>query len=232
MISASAGIVAMHPPIDLIGEQLLEASHAQNIELMRELIQNKADVNFAHPMDPTICHQGICRADSATPLIIAIESGSTDIVRMLVNANANVFKPMLNPDYTPLRYALISLKTEIAEMIIEQMLYLPHSFQKERIYTFLICLKRIDPIFYGTRILWKKALFNMVHEENEADFSQSEASRFLDHTTRKLAEETAGIFGIFHFEIVNEGKLQEFRKELIKKFTKNSKNPASSCVVQ
>ncbi|MBA3661206.1 MAG: ankyrin repeat domain-containing protein [Gammaproteobacteria bacterium] len=76
-----------------------------NVSFVKFLIENGADANFL--------------PNGFTPLGLAAERGYLDIVKILITANAHINQPSLD-GLTPLNYALIFNKTEVAHYLMQK----------------------------------------------------------------------------------------------------------------
>lgn len=79
---------------------------------------------------------------SMTALMWAARKGYKEIVQMLINAKADLNLQTKNDEWTALCFAAMHDRKEIVSMLIEAMIA-QNKEQKDRIYTFLFCLKQM-----------------------------------------------------------------------------------------
>jgi ankyrin repeat protein len=144
-------------PVDYVNEKgftaLMKAQSGNHIEVVRRLIQAKANVNM--------CHERL----HYTVLKCAVAHNRIEMVSMLIDAGADVFS---NPyGWPPLVTAAYNGDQRICELLVEKMLSIPDWYQKKRMYLFLNCLKRNYRFNYSNlRNIFKNYFRYMVIQEN------------------------------------------------------------------
>lgn len=137
-----------------LGGALCEAVRTtKGLGYVRLLIENDADVNYSND-------------DGFTPLMYAAHYVALETCEVLIAAGADLY-PM---GWSPLSLAAKSAFTDrqiTCELLVEKMLSTPDAKQKEGIYAFLLCLKRMHPRqWHNLCDVFKVPLRAMIKEEN------------------------------------------------------------------
>lgn len=99
-----------------------------------------------------------------TPLMSASTGGHLDIVKELINAGARItFVNKFNE--TVLTMADFFGQKACSEFLVECMMKIPNNMQVQRMYTFLMCMKRCG-LTKDLRALFKPHLLRIIYEEN------------------------------------------------------------------
>lgn len=155
---------------------LLYAAQEGDLETTRALIQMGVPVDATLKL-PTINLSG---GDFQTPLMVAARHNRLDVCKFLVQKGADVCK-VNAVQHGPLEWACEGADSsrhhrlndedrfEACRFLVEKMLTLPSVQQKERIYTFLMCMKRLHPAQYPyshIKNMFKGHLQQLIKREN------------------------------------------------------------------
>lgn len=111
LCSSCTGLIASSSPNFEKNKQFFEAIKNQDIDLAKQLIQEGADINATHPINPT----------GDTPLIYAVRFGNAALVTLLLENGANPNQQNYNTGAFPLDLALGSEpeQIDIALLLLE-----------------------------------------------------------------------------------------------------------------
>lgn len=166
-----------------LGEQLVHASFDSDWEMVKTLIHQKAPLNEKDSLGCTALIHATCRGradivqllieanaelnhkenSGFTALICAVLENRKEIARLLINAHADLHQRSYY-DKSALIYAVFHNRPEITRMIVEE-----HVKQlakpKERVYTTLLCFKRLFGLqYHNMRDIFKATLKGIIQE--------------------------------------------------------------------